>query len=62
MVVKNMSIDYNVYTKIQYKDKNKSIIYGTRSIERLYFIDMEFERHFNMYSNILHRSYLAVLT
>ena len=61
MVVKNMNIDYNVYTKIQYKDKDKSIIYGTL-IERLQFVDMEFKRQFNMFSDILHRFYLAVLT
>ena len=63
MVVKNMNIDYNVYTKIQYKDKDKSIIYGTFVYqERLQFVDMEFKRQFNMFSDILHRFYLAVLT
>ena len=31
-------------------------------IERLYFEDMEFKLQFDMYNDILHRSYLAVLT
>ena len=36
--------------------------YFARKIERFHFVDMKFELHFNMYSDILHRSYLAVLT